>query len=171
VRSEITLANPTDAREGSYLGFRVPPQATLEANALAELLNLPGGALARALAEPELLGVGRALSIGTRSARVLVVQVSAFPGREAEALSRVQKLFERVSSGGVLGGAELDRVLDRQRQQRRLAALDPRFRLLELLDATPAAADVSSLRRLAASLRPEAAVVARAGAQSASQHR
>jgi hypothetical protein len=171
LRSEIALGSAVEMREGSYLGFRLPRQAALEASALAELLNLPGGALAQALAEPELLGVARALTFGTRSARVLVVQVSAFAGREAEALLRVQKLFERLASGGVLVSADIERVLDRQRQARRLAALDPRVRLLELLNATPASADVASIRRLAASLRPDAAVIARPGLPAAAQHR
>jgi len=171
LRSEIALGSAAEIREGSYLGFRLPRQAALEASALAELLNLPGGALAQALAEPELLGVARALTFGTRSARVLVVQVSAFAGREAEALLRVQKLLERVASGGVLVSADIERALERQRQARRLAALDPRVRLLDLLNATPALADVASIRKLAASLRPEAAVVARPGLPVAAPRR
>lgn len=129
---------------------------------LAELLNLPGGALARAMAEPELVGAARALVFGTSSARALVVQLSAFEGRDAEALTRVQKLFERLSSGGVLAAAELDTVLTKAKAARRLAALDPRFRLLQLLEAAPAqAVDAAAVRRLASSLRPETAVLAR----------
>ena len=90
--------------------------------------------LARTLAEPDLVGAARALVFGTSSARALVVQVSAFDGREHEALSRVQKLFERLSSGGVLTAAEIESAVARQRHVRRLAALDPRYRLVQLLE-------------------------------------
>ena len=122
--------------------------------------------VARALAEPDLAGAARALVFGTSSARALVVQISAFEGREAEALSRVQKLFERLASGGGLIQAELDAAIAKQRTARRLAALDPRYRLVQLLEAGPAApVDAAVLRRLTASLRPEAAVVARQSAR------
>jgi hypothetical protein len=77
-------------------------------------------------------------------------------------LSRVQKLFERLSSGGVLTAADIEAALNRQRAARRLAALDPRYRLVQLLDAgSPTVVDAAALRRLAALLRPEAAVIAR----------
>jgi hypothetical protein len=166
-RGELSLPAGTSGSEGSYLAFRIPAKADAEANLLAELLNLPGGALARALAEPELVGAARALVFGTSSARALVVQVSAFEGREAEALSRVQKLFERLASGGVLVQAELDAALGRQRAARRLAGLDPRYRLVQLLDASVAQPiDAAALRRLASSLRPEAAVVGRSAARA-----
>jgi hypothetical protein len=156
------VAAGADTREGSYVAFRVPAKSGAEATALAEILNLPGGALARAMAEPDLVGAARALSLGTSSARALVVQVSAFEGRDAEAVSRVQKLFERVASGGALVGADVEQVLAKQRNARRLAALDPRYRLLQLLEAAPAAAvDAAALRRLASSLRPETAILAR----------
>lgn len=161
-RGEVALAPGASTREGSYVAFRLPAKSGAEAAVLAEVLNLPGGALARAMAEPELLGAARALVFGTSSARALVVQVSAFEGRDAEALSRVQKLFERLSSGGVLATDELQPVLAKSKTARRLAALDPRFRLLQLLEAAPApVVDAAALRRLAANLRPEAAVLAR----------
>jgi hypothetical protein len=165
-RADLSLPVGSGGTEGSYLAFRIPARAGAEANLLAELLNLPGGALARALAEPELVGAARALVFGTSSARALVVQVSGFEGREAEALSRVRKLFERLASGGVLVQAELDAALGRQRAARRAAALDPRYRLVQLLDP-PALQprDVAALRRLASSLRPEAAVIGRSGAR------
>jgi hypothetical protein len=168
-RGELSLTPGADAPEGSYLAFRIPAKTGIEAGVLAELLNLPGGALARAVAEPDLVGAARALVFGTSSARALVVQVSAFEGREQEALSRVQKLFERLASGGVLVPAEVEAALARQRAARRLAALDPRYRLVQLLDPSPAAPiDAGALRRLAASLRPEAAVIARSVARPAS---
>lgn len=161
-RGDVTLSPGADSREGSYVAFRLPAKAGPEAATLAEILNLPGGALARALAEPELVGAARALVFGTSAARALVIQISAFEGRDAEAVSRVQKLFERLASGGVLVSAELDAALTKAKTARRLAALDPRFRLLQLLDAAPPApVDAASVRRLAASLRPEAAVLAR----------
>lgn len=167
VRGELSLP-PGSTAEGGYLGFRVSAKAGAELNLLAELLNQPGGALARTLAEPELAGAARALVFGTSSARALVVQVSAFEGREQEALSRVQKLFERLASGGGLIQAELDAALATQRSARRLAALDPRYRLVQLLEPGPAApVDAAALRRLTASLRPEAAVVARQTARPA----
>ncbi len=159
---ELSLAPGADAPEGSYLAFRIPAKTGTEAGVLVELLNLPGGALARTVADPDLVGAARALVFGTSSARALIVQISAFEGREQEALSRVQKLFERLASGGVLVPAEVEAALGRQRAARRLAALDPRYRLVQLLDPSPAAAvDTAALRRLAASLRPEAAVIAR----------
>jgi hypothetical protein len=99
----------------------------------------------------------------------LVVQISAFEGREQEALLRVQKLFERLASGGVLVPAEVEAALSRQRTTRRLATLDPRYRLVQLLEPSPTAAiDAVALRRLAASLRPEAAVIARSAPRQAS---
>jgi hypothetical protein len=166
-RGELSLA-ASDVPEGSYLAFRISPKWGNEAGVLAELLNLPGGALARTLADPDLVGAARALVFGTASARALVVQVSAFEGREAEALARVQKLFERLSSGGVLTPAEIDQALARQRSTRRLAALDPRYRLVQLLEPAPAApVDAAALRRLTATLRPDAAVIARTLARPA----
>ena len=159
-RAELSLP-PGGTPEGSYLGFRIPAKSGAEANVLAELLNAPGGALARTLADPDLVGAARALAFGTNSARALIVQVSAFAGREQEALTRVQKLFERLASGGALTAAELDTAVGRQRTSRRQAALDPRYRLVQLLDAgPPPAVDAAALRKLAASLRPETAVVA-----------
>jgi hypothetical protein len=161
-RGELSLPPNADSPEGSYVAFRLPARYPAEASVLAELLNLPGGALARAVAEPDLVGAARALVFGTSSARALVVQVSAFEGREQEAVSRVLKLFERLASGGVLVPAEIEAALARQRAARRLAALDPRYRLVQLLDSnatTPV--DAVGLRRLASSLRPDAAVLAR----------
>jgi hypothetical protein len=160
-RSELSIVADADAPEGSYLAFRISAKASVEASVLAELLNLPGGALARAMAEPELVGAARALVFGTASARALVVQVSALEGREVEAVSRVQKLFERLAAGGVLTAAELESALGKRRQAQRLAALDPRQRLLQLLEPPAAPPDVAALRRFAALLRPEAAIVAR----------
>jgi hypothetical protein len=160
-RGELRLASGASA-EGSYLAFRISPKASSEASLLAELLNLPGGALERALADPELVGAARALSIGSSSARALIVQMSAFEGREAEALSRIQKLFERLAAGGVLTGADIEAAAARQRAAHRFAALDPRLRLMQLLEPVPAPADANALRRLAASLRPEAAIIAHA---------
>lgn len=171
-RGDVTLGTGTDAREGSYVAFRLPAKWGAEAAALAEILNLPGGALARSLAEPDLVGAARALSFGTSTARALVVQVSAFEGRDAEAVSRIQKLFERLASGGALVSAEVEQVLAKQRNARRLAALDPRYRLLQLLEATPApAVDAAALRRLAAGLRPETAILARPTAPAAPARR
>jgi hypothetical protein len=166
-RGELSLPAGS-AAESSYWGFRIPAKAGAEAQVLAELLNAPGGALARTMADPELVGAARALVFGTSSARALIVQVSAFDGREQEALSRVQKLFERLSSGGAVTAAELESAMARQRASRRLAALDPRYRLVQLLDAgPPPILDASALRRLASSLRPETAVIARANARAA----
>jgi hypothetical protein len=169
VRGDLSLSAGSGATpEGSYLAFRIPGKSGAEANLLAELLNLPGGALARALTDPELVGAARALVFGSSSARAFVVQVSAFEGREAEALSRVQKLFERLSSGGILTSAETDAALGRQRTARRLAALDPRYRLVQLLEPGSAApVDAAALRKLASTLRPELAVIARNAARPA----
>jgi hypothetical protein len=167
VRGDLSLA-AGDAPEGNYIAFRIAPKWGSEASVLAELLNLPDGALARTLAEPDLVGAARALVFGTASARAFVVQVSAFEGREAEALSRVQKLFERLASGAVLTPAEIEHALARQRNARRLAALDPRYRLVQLLEPAPAAAgDAVTLRRFTSTLRPDAAVVARTSTRPA----
>jgi hypothetical protein len=160
-RSELGMVANVDAPEGSYVAFRISAKASVESSVLAELLNLPGGALARAMAEPELVGAARALVLGTSSARALVVQVSALDGREVEAVSRVQRLFERLAAGGVLTAAELESALGRRRHAQRLATLDPRQRLLQLLEPPPAQPDAAALRRFAALLRPEAAIVAR----------
>ena len=161
VRGELSLT-PSDAAEGSYVAFRISPKLGNEASLLAELLNLPGGALAKTLADPDLVGAARALVFGSASARAFVVQVSAFEGREQEAVSRIQKLFERLSSGGVLTPAEIDAVVARQRGGRRLSALDPRYRLVQLLEPGPAGAvDAAALRRLTSTLRPESAVIGR----------
>ncbi len=165
-RGELSLAPGALAPEGSYVGFRIPAKSGAEAGLLAELLNLPGGALARAVADPDLVGAARALVFGTSSARALIVQVSAFEGREQEAVSRIQKLFERLASGGVLVPAEVEAALARQHAARRLAALDPRYRLVQLLEPSPATpVDAAALRRLASSLRPDAAVIARTGSR------
>jgi hypothetical protein len=162
-RGELSLARGIASAEGSYVSFRIPASAGSEAAVLAELLSAPSGALARALSEPDLVGAARATVVGTSAARALVVQVSAFDGRENEALARVQRLFERLSSDGVLGAAELEGGLARLRAARRDAALEPRFRLVQLLDPSVAApVDASAVRRLAATLRPESAVIARA---------
>ena len=166
-RGELSLP-PGGAPEGSYVAFRIPAKAGAVANVLAELLNAPGGVLARTLADPDLVGAARALVFGTSSARALIVQVSAFEGREQEAMSRVQKLFERLSSGGAVTAAELEGAVARQHASRRLAGLDPRYRLVQLLEAGPApVVDAIAVRKLASSLRPEAAVVARVSARSA----
>jgi hypothetical protein len=166
-RGRVGLKPGAKSPEGSYLAFRVPAKAGAELMILAELLNLPGGALARSMAEPELVGAARALPFGTQAARALVVQVSAFEGREAEALARVQKLFERLAAGGVLTSAEIDAAMTRRATALRLAALDPRFRLVQLLEPQGSLPDAAALRRLAASLRPEAALIA-TGATAAS---
>jgi hypothetical protein len=166
LRGDLSLA-PGDAPEGNYVAFRISPKFGNEASLLAELLNLPGGALARTLADPDLAGAARALVFGTASARALVVQVSAFEGREQEALTRIQKLFERLASGAVLTPAEIEAAVARHRSARRLAALDPRYRLVQLLEpAAVPAVDATALRRLTASLRPEAAVIGRVGARA-----
>jgi hypothetical protein len=164
-RSELSMVANADAPEGSYVAFRISPKASLEASVLAELLNLPGGALARAMAEPELVGAARALVFGTSSARALIVQVSALEGRELEAVSRVQKLFERLAAGGVLTAADLESALGKRRHAQRLAVLDPRQRLLQLLEPVPAPPDAAALRRFVALLRPEAAIIARSTAR------
>jgi hypothetical protein len=160
-RSELSLVAEPSAPEGSYLAFRISPKLGAEAGVLAELLNLPEGVLARAMRDPELVGAARALVFGTSSARAFVVQVSAFEGRETEALARIQKLFERLATGGVLTTAELENALARRRSSSRLAALDPRYRLMQLLEPAAPAPDAAALRRFAALLRPESAVVAR----------
>jgi hypothetical protein len=166
-RSELRQADGVSPSEGAYVAFRIPAKTGAEAGLLAELLNLPGGALAKTLADPDLVGAARALVVGTSSARAFVVQVSAFEGREPEALSRVQKLFERLASGGVLVQSELDAALTQQRTARRLAALDPRYRLVQLLEPPPPLLDAAALRRLVQTLRPENAVVARSSAAPA----
>ncbi len=162
-RAELGLARGIASNEGSYVAFRIPAKAGAEAAVLAELLSAPSGPLARALAEPDLVGAARATLFGTSSARALIVQVSAFEGRENEAVARVQRLFERLASDGVLAASDVEAALGRLRAARRNAALDPRFRLVQLLDPSVAApVDSAAVRRLAASLRPENAVVARA---------
>lgn len=170
-RGELALAPGSTSSEGSYLAFRVSPKLAPEAALLVELLNLAGGALERTLAEPDLVGAGRATLFGTGAARALVIQVSAFEGREAEASSRLQRLFERLASGGVLTSAELESAVARRRAQYAAAALDPRYRLVALLEQPPPGpGDAAALKRLLASLRPEAAIAARgvprAGAQT-----
>jgi hypothetical protein len=160
-RSELSIVADPSASEGSYLAFRISPKLGAEASVLADLLNLPDGALARAMRDPELVGAARALPLGTSSARAFIVQVSAFEGREAEALLRIQKLFERLATGGVLTAAELESALAKRRSSLRLAALDPRYRLVQLLEPAPPAPDAAALRRFAALLRPESAIIAR----------
>jgi hypothetical protein len=164
-RGEVTLAPGATTPEGSYLAFRIPAKSGAEATALTEILNQPGGALERTMSEPDLVGAARARVFGTQAARALIVQVSAFEGREAEAFSRVQKLFERLAAGGVLSAVELEAALSRHATAQRLAALDPRFRLVQLFDPISAPPDAAALRRLVSSLRPEAAIVARAAAR------
>lgn len=166
-RSELSLLADSAAAEGSYVAFRISAKAGAEASLLAELLNLPGGALARTMAEPDLVGAARALVFGTSSARAFVVQISAFEGRDVEATTRVQKLLERLAAGGVLTAAELESALAKRRSAQRLSLLDPRHRLLQLLEPMPAAPDATALRRFAAVLRPESAIVARSAARPA----
>jgi hypothetical protein len=165
-RAELGLSRGTVSAEGSYLAFRLSSKVGAEANVLADVLSQPGGLLARAMAEPELVGAARANVFGTSVARALVVQISAFDGREAEALGRVQRLFERLGSDGVLAAPELEAALARLLRARRLAALDPRTRLVQLLEPTVAApVDSTAVRRLASSLRLESALVARSRAR------
>lgn len=162
-RSELRRADGTTTTlEGGYVAFRIPARSGPEAGVLAELLNLSGGALSRALAQPELIGAARALVVGTSSARALIVQVSAFEGREPEAIARIQKLFERLASGGLLIPSEVEAALAERLRARRFAALDPRTRLVQLFEAsTPPPLDTAALRRLVQTLRPESAVIAR----------
>ncbi len=162
-RAELSLQGDAAEAEGSYLAFRVPGRSGAEAGVLAELLNLPAGALARAMAEPDLAGAARALTFGTNSARAFVVQVSAFEGREIEALSRMQKLFERLASGGALTTPDLEAALARRRSRQQSAELDARHRLAQLQDPSPPAPDAAALRRFMALLRPSSAIVARSG--------
>lgn len=169
-RGELAMTPASYASEGSYVAFRISPKLAPEAALLVELLNLPGGALERSLAEPELVGAARATLFGTSSARALVVQVSGFEGREAEATARVQRLFERLAAGGVLTSADLESAVARRRAQHRLAALDPRYRLVQLLEQpAPGPGDAAALKRLVATLRPEAAIVARSSARNGGQ--
>lgn len=166
-RGELNLASGSAESEPSYVAFRVSPKAAAEAALLSELLNLPGGALERALADPDLVGAARALSVGSGAARALVIQISAFDGREDEALERVQRLLGRLASGGALGGADIEAATARRRAALRLAALDPRYRLVQLLEPAPALPDTAALQRFASSLRPESAVVARGSSRTA----
>jgi hypothetical protein len=71
----------------------------------------------------------------------------------------------------VLNGAEIEAALARQATAQRLAALDPRYRLVQLLEPEAPPPDAAALRRLAASLRPESAILARAAAVSAAATR
>ena len=158
-RSSVALVG-SDRSEGSYIAFRVPAKHAAEAAVIVDLLNQAGSPLARALSEPDLVGVARALLVGTSSARALLIHVSAFDGREAEATARVQKLLERVASGGALSSAEVETALARQRAAHRLASLDPRYRLVQLLEPSQGPADAAVLRRVLGSLRPELSVVA-----------
>jgi len=161
-RGELRITRSGADSEANYLAFRVDPQAGPEVALLAELLNLPGGALERALSEPDLVGAARALVLGGSRARALVIQLSAFETREAEASSRLERLLERLSSGTLLTSAEVDSAAARTREAYRRAALDPRFRLVELLEgAAPAPPDAAALRRLVLRLRPDAAIVVR----------
>jgi hypothetical protein len=166
-RAELSLMGDAAETEGSYLAFRVPGRSGAEAGVLAELLNLPAGALARAMAEPDLVGAARALTFGTNSARALVVQVSAFEGREIEAVSRVQKLFERLATGGALSTPDLEAALARRRSRQQSAELDARHRLAQLQDPAPHVPDAAALRRFMALLRPSSAIVARSGTAKA----
>jgi hypothetical protein len=61
----------------------------------------------------------------------------------------------------VLTSAELEAALARQRSQLRVAALDPRYRVVQLLEPAAPVADAAAVRRLASSLRPESAIIAR----------
>jgi hypothetical protein len=80
----------------------------------------------------------------------------------------VQKLFERLSSGGAITAAELEGAVARQHASRRLSGLDPRYRLVQLLEGAPApVVDATAVRKLASTLRPEVAVIARVSARAA----
>lgn len=160
-RSELSLMTDEGESEGTYVAFRIAGKFGAEAALLAELLNLPGGALAKTMAEPDLIGAARATVFGTSSARAFVLQVSAFPGREAEAVSRIKKLLERLAAGGVITSGELEAALGKRRAAERAAALDARYRLVQLLEPSPPAPDAAALRRFAAVLRPDAAVIAK----------
>jgi hypothetical protein len=162
-RGQLVLSGGDSTPEGSYLAFRLPPDLSSEAMALVELLNRSGGLLERAMSDPDMLGAARAALLGGNSARALVVQVSAFETREAEALERVHRLFERLASGTLLTAGELEGPLGRLREAHRVAELDPRYRLVELFeDHKPALVNGAALRRLVTSLRPDAAIVAAA---------
>jgi hypothetical protein len=91
-RSGIGLGPGAENAEGSYVAFRVPGRRAAEAAVLVDVLNQSDGPLAKALAEPELVGAARASLLGTSSARAIVVQLSPFEGRDAEAISRVERL-------------------------------------------------------------------------------
>jgi hypothetical protein len=61
----------------------------------------------------------------------------------------------------VLTSADLEAATARQRAQHRLAALDPRYRVVQLLEPAAPVADAAAVRRLASSLRPDSAIIAR----------
>lgn len=165
--SEIVLQTADDAREGGYVGYRLPTDDLRATQALVELFNAPGGALARALSSPDQVGAARALQFGTESAQALVIQVVGFAGRQAEAMARVQRLIESAQAGGLFSAAEIEAALAKRRKADWLAALDPRFRLGALRapgapeDPRLKPVDAAALRRLISSLRPDRAVVAR----------
>ncbi len=166
--SDILLTATGDEPEGSYLGFRVAPELDAELGLLAELLNASNGLLARALSDGEVVGAARALPLGTRAARALVIQFRAFDGKEQEALARLKALFERLASGTAIPEPELETALRQSRARHHGAALDPRYRLITLHDGeAPAPADETAFRKLLLALRPESAIFAHPAARGA----
>jgi hypothetical protein len=160
---EITLAISGDSSsESAYVGVPFPSRLKFdrEAEAIAELLNAPSGALARALSAAHVSGSAHASVIGGGRVAALVVEVHASDDEARRATLEVRRVLERLSQSP-LSGDELAAVQHSAERRALAASLDPRRRIVDLWRGTQPTPPLSpnSVRAFQATLSPAAQVV------------
>jgi hypothetical protein len=161
--TEIALAVSGDSTsESAYVGLPFPSRLKYdrEAEAIAELLNAPDGALARALGAAHLSASARASVIGGGRAAALVVEIHAGDDDAKRATLEVRRVLERLSQSP-LSASDLSVALLSSERRSVAASLDPRRRIVDLWRGAAPATPISpvSLRAFLATLSPAAEVV------------
>jgi hypothetical protein len=161
---EITLeASSNDAGDASgYLAMPVTLDdvwPNREAEWTVFLLNRANGWLDQALRAAGTTASASARLYGGVRAAALLVEVRATDGKTREALLEVRHALERLARG-----AATERELEAARasfdEDEKLAALEPRRRVVDLWRGSRSrAADLASLRRFHARLRPDSAAL------------
>jgi len=124
----------------AILIFPIHPKSVGVARAAADLLNLPGGWLDKAVLNPGLASSAQAMALGSGSGHAaLALTVSAEPEVLMDAVAQARGLFQRLSRAQ-FGRAALA-SLRALRVGRAAAGNDPRHRLIALV--TPPAPPVS----------------------------
>jgi hypothetical protein len=125
----LETASPT---EGAARFILVPLQGQRElGQALAWLLNRPGGYLDQALTAPGLVATAQALYLGGSTEGGLLVALSGEPDQLPRAEAQARALLDALARGG-LTPADAERA-EQARQERELAELSgPRARIVQL---------------------------------------